>query len=418
MIVVVLLFYLVFPAFVLLGCHRFSWLDKIGSVMLSYAAGVIFGNSGFLPSMGADVQELIALDPNQVKQQALSLLQSGKWTEQQYAAFSIYQVQDTLMSISILLALPLLLFSTDLNTFFKSARNVIQSLLIAIVAVCSMVLIGFFIFRDMYGYQLWKIGGMLVGVYTGGTPNLASLKMMLDVEPATYILIHSYDLIVSFTYLVFLLTIGKQVFRKILPVYHPPSETLEKIVSMQTNRELAYFFQRKNLLAVGKGILLSIVIVGLSAGVALQVPASALMLTIILMITTLSLLASLIPAIRSLKGTFDSGMYLILIFSLVVASMVDIQAMTGITPGVFGYLLLVVFGSLFIQLLLSKLFRIDADTLMITSVAFICSPPFVPVLAGALKNRQLIVPGISIGVVGYALGNYLGYLMAMLLRGL
>lgn len=64
---------------------------------------------------------------------------------------------------------------------------------------------------------------------------------------------------------------------------------------------------------------------------------------------------------------------------------------------------------------LDKLIKIDADTLMITSVAFICSPPFVPVLAGALKNRNSIMPGITIGVIGYALGNYLGFLMAELL---
>jgi uncharacterized membrane protein len=417
MIVALLLVYLVFPAIILFGCHRYSWLDKIGAVMLSYAVGVVLGNSGILPSLEIEVQELLALDADQVKQQALSLLRTGEWTEQQYAAFSIYQLQDTLMSISILLALPLLLFSTDLQIFFKSARSVIQSLVIAMVSVCLMVFIGFFIFRNVYGEQFWKIGGMLVGVYTGGTPNLASLKMMLDVEPATYIVIHSYDLIVSFIYLVFLLTLGKQLFRKILSSYQSSGECGQEKVLEKTSGNLTYFFQKKYLKSVGTGLALSILIVGLSAGVALQVPKSALMVTIILMITSLSLILSLIPAIRNLLGTFDSGMYLILIFSLVVASMVDIRALSGISPEVFGYLLLVVFGSLLIQLMLSKLFKIDADTMMITSVAFVCSPPFVPVLAGALKNRQIIVPGISIGVVGYALGNYLGYLMAELLRG-
>jgi uncharacterized membrane protein len=55
---------------------------------------------------------------------------------------------------------------------------------------------------------------------------------------------------------------------------------------------------------------------------------------------------------------------------------------------------------------------------MITSVAFICSPPFVPVVAGALKNRHIIVSGITIGIIGYAVGNYLGYIVAEVLSKL
>jgi uncharacterized membrane protein len=33
-----------------------------------------------------------------------------------------------------------------------------------------------------------------------------------------------------------------------------------------------------------------------------------------------------------------------------------------------------------------------------------------------LRNRSLVVPGLTIGIVGYAIGNYLGFLLAMLLR--
>jgi len=54
--------------------------------------------------------------------------------------------------------------------------------------------------------------------------------------------------------------------------------------------------------------------------------------------------------------------------------------------------------------------------MMITSTALICSPPFVPVVSGALNNREILVPGITIGIIGYAVGNYLGFLMAELLK--
>ena len=66
-------------------------------------------------------------------------------------------------------------------------------------------------------------------------------------------------------------------------------------------------------------------------------------------------------------------------------------------------------------MLLAKLLRIDADTMTVSSVAYICSPPFVPMMAAAMKNRRVLAGGLAVGVVGYAAGNYLGFLMAQLL---
>ncbi|MFW5657340.1 MAG: DUF819 family protein, partial [Bacteroidota bacterium] len=58
------------------------------------------------------------------------------------------------------------------------------------------------------------------------------------------------------------------------------------------------------------------------------------------------------------------------------------------------------------------------DTVMVTSSALICSPPFVPMIAGAINNKEVIVSGLTVGIVGYAIGNYLGVGVAYLLRGL
>jgi len=52
---------------------------------------------------------------------------------------------------------------------------------------------------------------------------------------------------------------------------------------------------------------------------------------------------------------------------------------------------------------------------MITSVAMVFSPPFVPMMAGVLKNRHIILSGLTVGIIGYAIGNYLGVLLALLL---
>ena len=77
-----------------------------------------------------------------------------------------------------------------------------------------------------------------------------------------------------------------------------------------------------------------------------------------------------------------------------------------------------IFGSLVLQVLLARLLKIDADTMTISSVTYICSPPFVPMMAAAMKNRSVLASGLAIGVVGYAIGNYLGFLLAGLLAAL
>ena len=80
-----------------------------------------------------------------------------------------------------------------------------------------------------------------------------------------------------------------------------------------------------------------------------------------------------------------------------------------------GYLLVAVFGSLLLQIIFAKIFRIDSDMMVIASVTYINSPPFVPMMAAAMKNKDVLIPGLTIGVIGYAVGNYLGFLMSQLL---
>jgi uncharacterized membrane protein len=46
------------------------------------------------------------------------------------------------------------------------------------------------------------------------------------------------------------------------------------------------------------------------------------------------------------------------------------------------------------------------------------SVPFIPVIAGALKNREILLPGFAAAIIGYAVGNYLGIIVANVSRGL
>ncbi len=139
---------------------------------------------------------------------------------------------------------------------------------------------------------------------------------------------------------------------------------------------------------------------------------------IIIAITTLSIAVSFWKPIKRLEGTFDMGLYFVYVFCLAVATMVNVHDLElSRYLFILYYIGFAVFGSLALQLMLAKLFKVDGDLTLAASIAFINSPPFVPMVAAVLKNKDVILPGIAIGLLGYAVGNYLGIAMFWLLAG-
>jgi uncharacterized membrane protein len=112
-------------------------------------------------------------------------------------------------------------------------------------------------------------------------------------------------------------------------------------------------------------------------------------------------------------------MYLIYIFSITIASMADFSKLSlesGI--GLFGFMTLAVFISLALHAVFCRVMKVDADSMVISSVAFINSPPFVPMVSAAMKNRNALVTGLAAGIAGYAVGNHFGILLSWILGNL
>ena len=380
-LIMLCLIFCIAPAGVLWVCKRVSFLGKIGPVLLLYILGVIIGNIG-------------------IKPEGMSTL------------------QDIISSAMVPLAIPMMLFGCTFR--LRETKQQLKALVTGLTAVVIAVIIGYLIFGHNIDEGA-KVGGMLTGVYTGGTINLAALKTMLGVRNETYILLNSYDMLVSFLYLTFLLTIGIKLFRKFLPFKPDALEhgSYARVIKENQENEGDYsqLFTKAGMKDAGKLLGITLLICAISAGVAMLLPESMFMVIFILMLTTLGLICSFIKPIHNLKHSYNIGMYFIYIFCIVVASMADLTNLnlTG-SLNLLAYLLVVVFGSLGIQALLARLFKIDADTMVIASVTFINSPPFVPMMAAAMKNRRVLVTGLTLGIIGYAVGNYLGFLISELLK--
>lgn len=259
---------------------------------------------------------------------------------------------------------------------------------------------------------------MLTGVYTGGTPNMAAIKTALNVDSDLYIVAHTYDMLVCTVFLMLALTVFQRFGLMFLPKYKSNNKTDIKQQEAQVAELESYddLLKRSNLLNILKGIGLSVLIVATGAGVSMIVPKDFSTVAAILTITSLGIALALVPKINAVPKTFHVGMYFILIFSLVVASMADLTTISNISPDIFLYVVYVVLGITILNFIFSAIFRIDVDTTIITMTSLIFSPPFVPVVAANLKNKEIIISGLTIGIVGYAVGNYLGILIAYALK--
>lgn len=418
-VAILVIFYFTFPVLLIYLCHKWTFLQKIGVIVLAYAFGLILGSSGLLPhgseSYRAALQGRSSLPAAELNE----LIGLGQAQNSDVLVNQIAAAQDLVTSLVIPLAFPLLLFSLNLKRWVRFAKKGFLSVALAITAGLIMVTIGFFIFKDKMP-DSWKLAGMFVGIYTGGTPNFVAIKMALNVDANLFVIASTYDMVIGAFLVLFFITIAPKFFRLILPPFRNGNDHVDSEEALKETEGLedyTGFFDRKNLLPLLKAMGLSVLIFAVAYGLSLLLPFLPQMVVVILTITTLGLLASLVRSINRIEKTFQLGMYFIIVFSLIVASMADIRTMIGIgMANMIMFITWCYFGSMLLHLLLAKIFGIDSDNFLITATAFVFSPPFVPMVANALKNRDVIVTGITGGILGYILGNYFGVALGYFLK--
>jgi uncharacterized membrane protein len=380
--IVALLFFLATPALVLWICRRVTILGKIGPIMVLYALGMIVGNLFTLPAEMLMLQELL---PN----------------------------------VMVPLAIPMMLFgcSFSRSELALQIKVCVSGFLSVVVAVVG----GYLLFGCKVPEGA-EVGGIISGMYTGGTINAAALQTIFKIDSFTFTLVNSYDIVISFLYFIFLFSCGIRLFRRMFGEKTNRAEGAEMVdIAVENDKKNPYsdLFTRSGLRQLGAILGVTIGVVAVSGGIAFLMPESWFMVVFILMLTTLGVLLSFVKRIRAMERSYDIGMYLIYIFSLAIASMADFSKL-DLAQGVnlVLYMLFAVFVSLFIHAILCRLLKVDADSMTITSVAFINSPPFVPMVAAVMQNRKALITGLGAGIVGYALGNHLGVIVAQLLSAL
>ena len=383
---IILACYIIFPILIIEAFKRWTIVQKIGTVVLAYAVGIIASLCGVFhfadPAIGATFTKL----------------------------------QSTVMNVAVPLAIPLMLFNCDFKLWTKSLPKTTWALVTGIAAVIVASISGYFIFRH-HVPEIAKVTGMMAGIYTGGTMNFNALGAALNVDRSVMAIVLAFQMVITTPYIFFLLGGGYKIFRKLLPYKDITHKGRMDEDEVETNDVENYrgMFEKKNFLGMMKGLGLSVIFLAVAAGLALLITGTLNELVVILTITTLSIIASFFKPVRELPKTFELGMFFILIFSVIVASMFDINSVNGGSLYIGGFVLWIIGVSVGLHLLLCRIAKVSGDLFCVCQVGLLCSPPFVPPIAGAMKNKKVLISGIVVGLVGYAIGTYLGALLAWVL---
>lgn len=384
---VLIALYVLIPVGIIECFKHWGWMRKMGTVVAAYAIGILFALTG-----------LVHFEPGTA------------------AALSFSKLQSTLMSVTVPLAIPLMLFNCDFKLWTKALPKTLWSLVGGICAVLIAVVSGYFIFRTSEVPAFNKVAAMMTGIYTGGTMNFNALGASLGVDKTVMAIVLAFEMVLTTPYIFFIIGGGYRVFRKILP-YQDVTRKGRTDAEVETRdiEDYSGMFAKRNVGGMFAGLGLSVLFLAVGAGLALLLTGTLNELVVILTITTLSIIASFFKWVRNLPKTFELGMFFILIFSVIVASLFDIHSVNGGSLMIGLFVLWVMLVAAGLHLLFCRIAKVSGDLFCVSQIALLCSPPFVPPVVGAMKNKKVLISGIVIGLVGYAVGTYLGVLIAFIL---
>jgi uncharacterized membrane protein len=397
-VVVAVLACLLVPAAAVVGARRNRVLRWLSPVVLCYVAGIVLGNVGVVPPGSA-----------------------------------ASEATDAITAATVVLAIPLLLLGADVRAWLRLARPTIVSFGFAVVAIVVVVVAANLLSLGAAAED-GRVAGMVVGVYTGGTANMAAIGRATGVPEATFVALNAADVLASSVYLLALLTFLPRLLRRVLPAYVPASSGQDGAPAgaggvPDEAEAAADEWARPPTPAILRALGAALLVVLPSALLAWLVAAAgaapevavldsdAFATALVLAITTLGLAGSFVPRLRALEGTYVVGQYLFLVFAVAIGTLANVAELGRSLTSVLPYLAAALAAAAFLHVLLARLAGIDADTVVITSTAAVFGPPFVGPVAAAIGNREVVVAGLTTGVIGLAIGNYVGLAVARMLGG-
>lgn len=323
-----------------------------------------------------------------------------------YGAISIYCIP---------ISMSLYLLNVDLKKILQMSKQPLLSIASAVFSV-SLVAVLFGVLLGGKINEGWKAAGMFVGTYTGGSSNLTAIATGLNASADTIAAANAADYVIGMPTLILMFA---------APAILKNSKKFQKLWPYSfTDEELEGDGETKELMEAEEwgikdiAILLAIAtsIVAVSTKLSEFFSADFASAGRILLISTLSIIVSQIPAVRKLKGAMNLGLFFGMMFLAVVGFSVDIRGFLGSALNITLLCFCVILSSIILHLVITRLLKIKYEYVLLGIVGAIADGTTSALVASGAKWKSLISIGLLMGIIGGVCGNYFGIAVAYLVR--
>lgn len=338
---------------------------------------------------------------------------------------------DAVWTYVIPLAIPLLLYQANLKRVWNESGRLLILFLISSAGTVVGAYIAFFALSGFIP-ELALITAVMTGSYIGGSVNLVALSAKFDVsEGMLSSTIVADNLMMALYFFVLIAIPAVSFFRRNFRTPH--IDRVEQSADGESGTPAASYWQRKEIslkdIALSAGSAFVIVAVSFNIaeffgsiipdeGAGWQL-LGGLLGDSYLMLTTITVTAvTLMPKFfDSLNGAQEIGTYLIYIFFVVIGVPASLPLLIQNAPLLLVFVLLMVFTNMVVTFGVGRLFKFSLEEMIVASNANIGGPTTAAAMAIAKGWKDLIVPIMLVGTMGYIIGNYIGTIVGKTLGG-
>ena len=310
----------------------------------------------------------------------------------------------TVSSVIVPMAIPMLLLRADLKKVFAESGPMLLAFTVAVVLTVVGAYVGAFLI-DLGEYEA-QITGVLAASYIGGSVNFVATSQAVEFnDSSTYVATLSADAVGAVLFLLLLMSLPALGFaRRAMPSRFIDAEQNEAI---DPNAHLASDDSSFDLPKAINGLALSLLICAVSQGIVTLFNTPNLF---IIIITVLALLVANFgkPLLKHVQTEFEIATFMMYVFFAVIGAGADLGQVLGAALPATLFLVVLILVHLGLLLVVGRLLRLDLAEVMVASNACILGPPTAAALAASRGWRELVMPGMLVGILGYSIGTFIG----------
>ena len=354
-------------------CERFPWGRKYSGVMLLITAAIVLANLRIIPTVAP--------------------------------------VYDVVWDYLVPIAIPLLLFEADLKRIVRESGPTLIAFMIGSATVVAGVTIGVFLF-DL-GPREAELAGIFTGTYIGGGLNFAAVAEATGMQDDSMLTaaVAADQVITNLHFLLIIFIPGIAWMANKYPTHHMDNAMVFDAESEGEVHRIADL----GLAGLMAALALAFAVAATGKLVANLVGMSDYSILVITMLALL--IATVLPRqVEKLSGYRETGNVMMFIFLASVGAGADVWKLVETAPVLFLFASVIIIVHLVLLFGIGKILKLDLAELAMASAVCIGGPASAPALASAKGWRDLLIPGLLLGSLGYAVGSFIGVSVVEFLR--